>query len=86
MKLDVMIFAAVLGGYLAVMTPPAQAATSGWKCKASKLKSYKYTGGSKAYIHLRPYGRGGWYRVTRAGSKKAYGKTKNGTSFTCTRA
>ena len=84
MKLDHIFFAALVGALLAHITP-AQSATK-WKCTAAKLKSYKYTGGRSAYIHLRPYGRGGWYRVTRTNTGKAYGKTKNGTPFTCTKS
>jgi len=81
MKLSIIFAAAVLALALAEVTP---AMAAGWKCTASKLKSYRYTGGSKAYIHLSPYGRGGWYRVKKVSPKKVTGKTKDGTRFSCT--
>jgi hypothetical protein len=65
-----------------LMTTPAVAAR--WECSAKNLKSYRYTGGSSAMIHLSPYPNGGTYPVTRVSATKVTGKTKDGTAFTCT--
>ena len=59
-------------------------AGNGWKCTADKIKNAKYDGGSRAYIHLDPYGRGDKYRVTlNAAKTEASGKTGNDTPFVC---
>lgn len=55
-----------------------------WTCKAKNLKSYNYTGGNRAYIHLSPYKDGNRYRVTKTGEGRAEGKAKDGTKFVCT--
>lgn len=65
---------------LALFASPAAAK---WECTADKLKAYRYTGGGKAMIHLSPYGKGGWYRITRVDDKTVEGKTKDGTPFRC---
>jgi hypothetical protein len=49
------------------------------------LKTSKYTGGSSAYIHLKPYSTGGNYAVKKVNATKVTGTTKDGTPFTCTR-
>ena len=67
----------------AVLILVPAAAEAAWTCSASKLKAFRYNGGAKAYIHLAPYGKGGWYAVRKAGATKATGRTKNGTRFTC---
>mgnify|MGYP001828225704 CR=1 FL=1 len=59
-------------------------AGNGWKCTADKILNAKYDGGSRAYIHLDPYGRGDRYRVTLNSAKtEATGKTGNNTPFVC---
>jgi hypothetical protein len=67
----------------ALVLNPAQA--SSWKCSAKGIVSGSYSGGSKAYIHLRPYTSGGQYSVKKVNANKVTGKTKNGTPFTCSK-
>lgn len=56
-----------------------------WKCSAKNLANASYDGGSSAYIHLAPYGRGHDYPVTKRGRNKVIGTTSNGTPFVCRR-
>ncbi|MFT0859701.1 hypothetical protein [Ancylobacter sp. G4_0304] len=61
---------------------PAAHAAPSWTCEAPGLRTAKYDGGAKAYVHLDGFSRGGNYAVTRKGNV-ATGVTANGTSFTC---
>lgn len=67
-------------------TSAAASTTAAWTCTADNLVDSRYSGGSSAYIHLKGYGSGGRYRVTRQSDGTATGKTKDGTPFTCTRS
>ena len=61
-------------------------AGNGWSCTANNIQTARYSGGSRAYIHLRPYKDGKRYKVTLNASKtRATGKTSNGTSFACSK-
>ncbi len=75
--------AALSLAFLGPMTSTSSEAAS-WKCTAKKLKNASYRGGKTAMIHLSPYKSGGRYPVTKVSDKKVVGKTKDGTSFTCT--
>ncbi len=78
---------ALLAGLTAafVFTASTAAMAGAWQCSAAKLKAYRYTGGDKAYIHLRPYGKGGWYAVGKTATGHVSGRTKDGTPFVCAR-
>ncbi len=66
----------------------AGCATSGdgaaWQCKANGLLNAHYTGGDQAMIHLKGYGSGGSYKVTKnAQGTEVTGITADATPFTC---
>ena len=74
-------FAIILG----IAMPAGQVQAAGWICSATGLKAYRYSGGNKAYIHLKPYGSGHNYPVTRVSDTRVEGRTKDGTDFVCTK-
>ena len=65
-------------------TTTAATAPAAWTCSAQNLVNSRYSGGSSAYIHLKGYGSGGRYRVTKQNDSRVTGTTKDGTPFTCT--
>lgn len=65
---------------LIAFTGTAHAAS--WTCTAKNMITGNYDGGSTAYIHLSPYGRGHDYPVAKRG-KTVTGHTSNGTPFVC---
>jgi hypothetical protein len=63
------------------ISPSAHAAQ--WSCSAKNMLSGSYSGGSKARIHLKGYGRGGSYSVKKVSANKVTGVTQDGTPYTC---
>lgn len=81
----------IVGGLLALAgctttetdTTASAEPKAGWACTAPNLINSRYSGGSSAYIHLKGYGSGGRYRVTKETDSRVTGTTKDGTPFTC---
>ncbi|MBV1864203.1 MAG: hypothetical protein KUG74_07165 [Rhodobacteraceae bacterium] len=76
-------FLAAIIGFVLIA---GNAHAAGWSCTAEKLKDYRYNGGKYAMIHISPYQSGGRYKVVKVSATDVTGKTKDGTSFACTKS
>ena len=54
-----------------------------WVCAAKGLKTARYSGGSRAYVHLKSFRKGSDYAVTKNSDGSVSGKTANNTPFVC---
>lgn len=79
------IFLIILASLVSGCATTGEAAL--WKCSATGMTNYYYTGGDYATIQLQGYASGGRYSVTKnADGTEVTGNTGNGTPFACVKS